>query len=96
MTTQEITQKIIPVLKANDVIFAALFGSRARGEEKADSDIDILVRFGTPKSLFDLIGLEQELSQTLNSKVDVVTERSLHPLIKNQVIQDLKPVYGQR
>ena len=96
MIAQEITKKIEPVLKKHDVSFAGLFGSRARGEERSDSDVDLLVKFKTQKGIFELVGLERDLSESLNLKVDVVTEGGLSPLLKSEVLKDLQPLYGQR
>jgi len=96
MVAQEITQRIEPVLKKHDVAFAGLFGSRARDEERPDSDVDLLVRFNQQKGLFELVGLEHDLSEALNLHVDVVTEGSLSPLLKSEVLKDLQPLYGQR
>jgi predicted nucleotidyltransferase len=96
MITSEITQKIEPVLKKHDVSFAGLFGSRARGEERPDSDVDLLVRFNQQKGLFELVDLEKDLSDALDLEVDVVTEGALSPLLKSEVYKDLQPLYGQR
>jgi len=54
-----------------------LFGSFARGDEKAESDVDILVNFKKPISLFDHAGIEIDLENKTGRKVDLVTERSL-------------------
>ncbi len=91
-----IEKKIIPILKRNDVEFAAIFGSRARGEAGSDSDLDVLVRFSVPIGLYDFIGLEQDLSEVLKAKVDLVSEESVHPYIKENVAKDLKILYGKR
>jgi len=91
-----IQQTIVPILKRNGVEFAAIFGSRARAEEKKESDIDILIRFASPKSLLHNIALEQELSGALGIKVDLVSEKYLHPYIRSNVAKDLAVVYGQR
>ncbi len=96
MIVQEIGTRIEPVLRKHDVSFVGLFGSRARGEERPDSDVDLLVRFHGQKGLFELIGLEQDLSETLKLKVDVVTEGALCPELKSEVDKDLQPLYGQR
>ncbi|HUC02267.1 MAG TPA: nucleotidyltransferase family protein [Candidatus Paceibacterota bacterium] len=96
MIAQEITKKMEPVLKKHDVSFAGIFGSRARGEERTDSDVDLLVRFNKQKGLFELAGLERDLSESLNLKVDLVTEGGLSPLLKSEVMKDLQPIYGQR
>ena len=73
-----------------------LFGSRARGEEHAESDIDLLVRFNTQKGLFELVGPERNLSEELNLKVDLVTENALSPILKTEILKDLQPLYRQR
>ena len=93
---REITKKIEPVLKKHDVSFAGIFGSRARGEERPDSDVDLLVRFNRQKGLFELVSLEHDLSEALNLEVDVVTEGALSPSLKFEVLKDLQPLYGQR
>jgi uncharacterized protein len=96
MIVQEISKKITPILQRNDVVFAGIFGSRARGEERADSDVDLLVSFNKQKGLFELVGLERDLSEELNLKVDLVTEGALSPSLKTEVLKDLQPLYGQR
>ena len=88
-------QSIIPVLKSNDVAFAGVFGSFAKGEAHQESDVDLLVRFNQPKSLFGIVGLEIELSEILGRKVDLVTERALCPHIKESVLANLQPFYGK-
>jgi predicted nucleotidyltransferase len=96
MIVQEITKKIEPVLRKHDVSFAGLFGSRARGEERIGSDVDLLVKFSKQKGLLELVGLERDLSEALDMKVDVVTEGALSPLLKPEVFKNLQPLYGQR
>lgn len=96
LTLQTINEKAAPILRNYSVSFAGVFGSRARGEERPESDLDLLIRFSTPKSLFDLVGLEYDLEKVLKCKVDVVTEGALHPLLKTQVFHDLKSIYGER
>lgn len=87
---EEIRIKILPVLQCYDVVRAAIFGSFARGEMKegSDSDIDILVEFKGEKSLLDLAGLKIELEELLGKKVDVLTYNSLHPLLKERILNE--------
>ncbi len=92
MNVNEIKQKAIPILKASGVTRSSLFGSYARGEQREDSDIDILVEFPKGKSLLDLIGLEQDLQDALGKKVDVGTFRSVSKYIKESVERDLVPI----
>jgi predicted nucleotidyltransferase len=66
-----------------------VFGSYARGEQLADSDLDILIDFDTNVNLLDLIGLEQELSEQLGIKVDLVTLRSVNASLKPYIETNL-------
>lgn len=63
-----------------------VFGSLARGEAKADSDIDFLVDMEPGRSLFDLGGLQYDLELLLGQPVDVVTVQALRPRVKNWVL----------
>jgi len=92
MGLEEIRNKIIPVLQRHDVKRAGIFGSFVREEQKEDSDIDILVEFKGDKSLLDLAGLKIELEEVLRRKVDVLTYNSLHPLLKDRILQEQKVI----
>jgi len=69
-----------------------VFGSVARGEDRSDSDLDILVDALPETTLFDLGGLLEELSETLGVPVDVVTSGGLHARIRDRVLQEAKPI----
>ena len=69
-----------------------LFGSVARRQDDADSDIDFLVDMEPGRSLFDLGGLLMELEQLLNIKVDVVTEKGLKDRIRERVLNEALPL----
>jgi predicted nucleotidyltransferase len=66
-----------------------IFGSYARGDNNLKSDLDILIDYEEPLDLLELIGLEQELSERLGIKVDLITYRSLHPRLQDKVEKDL-------
>lgn len=87
---------MIPVLKRHGVIKAALFGSIVRGEAKKNSDIDILVKLARNKTLLDLVGLQLELQDKLGKKVDVLTYNSIHPLLKDIILNEQKVIYEKR
>lgn len=72
--------------------YIGIFGSYARGEQQPGSDLDILVRFGKRLNLLDLVGLEQDLSERLGIKVDLVTENALSPMIRPFIERDLKKI----
>lgn len=69
-----------------------IFGSVARGQQSDTSDLDLLVAFDGPVSLFDVVRLEQELESRLEMEVDVVTKGSLTPRIGERVAEDLVEV----
>jgi predicted nucleotidyltransferase len=66
----------------------SLFGSVARDEAAADSDVDFLVEFKHPVGLFEFIELQQRLEDILGCKVDLGTPRSLKPRLKEQVLRE--------
>lgn len=66
----------------------ALFGSVARDEATAASDVDLLVDFERPIGLFELFALQDELESILNCSVDVGTVDSLKPRIRAQVLEE--------
>jgi len=88
MKLEEVRSRILPILKRYGIRRASVFGSFARGEEREDSDIDILVEFEDGKSLLDLVGLKMDLEEALGRKVDVLTYKSLHPLLKDRILQE--------
>ncbi len=67
-----------------------IFGSVARGEADANSDVDFLVEMEPGKSLFDLGGLLMDLQDLLGYRVDIVTEKGLRKRIRERVIQEAK------
>lgn len=69
-----------------------VFGSVARGEAHAESDVDFLVELNPGRSLFDLGGLQFELEALLGRPVDVVTERGLKARIRERVLREAVPV----
>jgi len=69
-----------------------IFGSVARGEATADSDIDLLVEVGERTSPWFPAGLVEELESLLGKPVDVVTENSLHWLLRRRILKEAVPL----
>lgn len=82
--------KIVPILKQHNIVKAGIFGSYARGEQRPDSDIDILVELSPDKrmSLFQFAGIKVELEEHLGKKVDLVQYKQIKPIIKNYILND--------
>ena len=85
---EELKKTLVDVLKKHDVKKAALFGSIVRGEATDESDIDLLVEFEGRKSLLDLAGLKLDLQEIVRRNVDVLTYKSLHPLLKERILSE--------
>lgn len=93
LNRREILEKISQLLKKEGAIKIAVFGSYARGEEKPESDIDILVNFSGRKSLLDIVRMERELSEVLGIKVDLLTEKSISPYLINTIKKEMAVIY---
>lgn len=81
-------EAILKLASAYGINRVRLFGSVARGEERNESDIDILINFNEGRNLFDLIAFKDELQILLHRKVDVVTENSLHRFLRDKILQE--------
>ena len=88
---RERREQLYAIADRNNVDKLYLFGSCARKEETADSDVDFLARFRPGASLFDQIGIINDFQSFLRRKVDVISTRSLKsaPRFANQVMRDL-------
>lgn len=95
----ELIQKIRRILKMHEkelkekykVKEIGIFGSYVRGEQKKDSDLDILVEF-LPDAEMDLITfveLEEYLSELLGFKVDLVMKSALKPRIGKRILEEV-------
>ncbi|MFA6974582.1 MAG: nucleotidyltransferase family protein [Candidatus Paceibacterota bacterium] len=93
MSIDDIKNKIAPILKTFGVKYAAVFGSVSRGEDRSNSDIDMLVRLGKPMGMFSFMNLANSLEDSLGRKVDLITENSLNHHLKPFIIPELKTVY---
>ena len=81
-----------PQLDALGVASLGLFGSVARGEERDDSDIDILVAFDGPATFDQYMDVKLLLEDALGRRVDLVTERGLREALRPTVERELRRV----
>jgi predicted nucleotidyltransferase len=79
-----------------NVVEFALFGSVVRGEQREDSDVDVLITFAAEAhvGLITLSKMERELSLMFGRKVDLVTKGGLKPLIRDEVLSQAEVLYA--
>lgn len=86
---REVILQIAARYGASDV---RVFGSAAREDATADSDIDLLVRMEHGRSLFDLAALTHELEDLLGRRVDVVPDDSIYWLLQSRILEEARPI----
>ena len=84
--------EILRLAQAHGAHNVRIFGSVARGEAHADSDIDFLVEMDNGRSLLDLIELSQDLETLLQRKVDVLTDKGLSPYLEQGIHAEAVPL----
>lgn len=86
---KKIKRRIVSILKERGVVKAGIFGSYARGEQKKNSDIDILIEIRDNNvSLFDLIALKRILEIAVKKKVDLVEYECIRDELKQNILRD--------
>ncbi|MGH2769120.1 MAG: nucleotidyltransferase family protein [Actinomycetota bacterium] len=85
-------EQILTIARCHGATEVRVFGSRARGDARPDSDLDLLVAVKPGTSLWDLIGISQDLEDLLRIKVEVVTEGDLHPYLRDRILQEARPL----
>ena len=86
-------KKIIAILVRHGAKRISVFGSYVRGERTPRSDIDIIVEFSERKSLLDIVGIEQELSETVGRTIDLLTEKSISPYLVDRIKKERVLIY---
>lgn len=88
ITISDVRKDIRRIVSAHGADNVRLFGSTGRGEQGASSDLDLLVDMAGGRSLFDLIALSNDLEESLGIEVDVVTEASVSPYMRDRVLDE--------
>lgn len=96
----DLKQKIIEAVKTSpyrDYIQSiSIFGSYLHGDQKSDSDLDLLIQLKRGIGLFKFVGIQQDLEKKLDREVDLVTPGGLSKYIKDEVLSEAKKVYEKR
>jgi uncharacterized protein len=93
MDKQKLYSEIVEFLKSKGATKVAVFGSYVRDEETPESDIDVVVDFKDPITLFDFAGYQIELQDKIGKKVDLIMEGGMNPLIEKYVKNDIIVLY---
>ncbi|MBM3302921.1 MAG: nucleotidyltransferase family protein [Deltaproteobacteria bacterium] len=87
-TTEEIKNRVLPILRRHRVKRAGLFGSCVRGEMGEDSDVDLLVEIDEDISLLDFVGIKLEIEEALGRKVDLGEYSTIKPLLRGRILEE--------
>lgn len=88
-------EALADVCRANGIDRLYVFGSFARGEAREASDVDLIADFATRASLLDLVRIEREFAERLGREVDLCTERSLSPHVRERVLAEARIVFDR-
>jgi len=96
ITFDELLPKLkdmLPLLRSHyHVRSLEVFGSFLRGDEREESDLDLLVTFDEVPTLFRFVSLENFISDELGIKVDLVMKDSLKPVIGKYILEEARPI----
>lgn len=84
--------QVIGIAAAHGARSLRVFGSVANGLDKEGSDLDLLVDLPPGTSLVGIVGLQLEIEDALGVKVDLCTERELHPALKERILAEARPI----
>ncbi len=87
---EQYRQQILKLARKNGVRNIRVFGSMARNQANEESDLDLLVELEEGKSGFALGGFLEDVANLVHRKVDVVTEKPLHPRIREKVLHEAR------
>ncbi len=76
--------------------FLGVFGSYASGDNTPKSDLDLLVRFSKRKTLLDMVRIEREMSESMGIKIDLLTENSISPYLRDKIKNNMIVIYDDK
>jgi uncharacterized protein len=101
MTREELTARLRRAVHdspyRDDIKSVALFGSQIHGTAEDDSDVDVLIEFDPSATigLFEFIEIQEQLSEALGKKVDLLTPQALSRYFRDDVLREAQPVYAK-
>lgn len=98
MVQKQLKEQIVKAIEDTtdkDVIKSiSVFGSYLHGDNKEDSDVDLIIDLAKPIGLFAFVGIKQHLEKELGRKVDLVTRDGLSRYIREKVTREAEKIYG--
>jgi predicted nucleotidyltransferase len=85
-------QRVLAIAAAGGARNVRVFGSVLTGRDRPDSDLDLLVELAPGTSLLRIVGLQLAIEDALGIKVDLCTERELHPALKERILAEASPL----
>jgi predicted nucleotidyltransferase len=93
---EQVSAELRPMLpelrRQHPIADLGVFGSYVRGEQRADSDLDVLVEFDGPIDLFSYVRLQDEIGDRIGVPVDLVHRKGLKPLIRAEILREVEAV----
>jgi predicted nucleotidyltransferase len=84
--------QVIRIAAARGARSVRVFGSVVKGLDREGSDLDLLVDLPLGTSLLHIVGLQLDIEDALGVKVDLCTERELHPDLKERILAEARPI----
>ena len=85
-------KRVLDIAAARGARNVRVFGSVVKGLDKEGSDLDLLVDIAPGTSLLRIVGLQLDIAEALGVKVDLCTERELHPALKDRILAEARPL----
>ena len=85
-------ERVLALVAARGASRLRVFGSAARDQDHEGSDLDLLIDMPAGTSLLQIVGLQLDIQDALGIKVDLCTERELHPTLKPRILAEARPV----
>jgi hypothetical protein len=85
-------ERILNIAAAGGATNVRVFGSVARGQDRSDSDVDLLVDVAPGTSLLRIVGLQLAIADALGLPVDLCTEGELEPALRSRILAEARPL----
>ncbi len=85
-------KRIVNLARSHGARSVSVFGSLARGEEDAESDIDLLIELDPDRSLLDIVAMKLDIEDLTGRKVDIVTRKGVSPYLAEKIFEEAVPL----